>query len=556
MLRFNAKTSLSSVKYFNSCFTNRAKLLNGLKTQTQTLNRVITLKNYSSDVSKEPSLNQFQNPNNTPYQFQPQNTPSPFQNNLRRDNQSGIPPNGRNPLSPPPPDSYPKTNRLSFKVRLLITGVFALCGAITILFLTEDLMDQLPDEIFEVLRKAMEAETRNDFQTALKYYKEALVLCDELEIEEVNQEYTGIALCIAHIYELQEKYNKALVIYEEIGYRIVQGLTLEYYEPEKRDRLITQGLVVFSRYARLLAPEDFEKAKSALRLMISIAEKRIVEYYPSLLPVLEGALNAEMIDITTQNLKASLSDLSDTSRNNALDDFFRKNNEVPLAIPADSQSTSLLALFAEGWPGYSGDLLAARDIYANICIDHEQYAEALSWLLKNTSYAMIGVNSAYNFTCSMSKLGMTNIYGREYAKKHLIEMLDNISKTENLVDQGYYKREISIYNAVLRVGPNNARDAFEKTLIFLNTFRSLLVKRENPSLPPQIAISLELSEGLCYHGLGIIQLQNGEIENATENFIRARGVSNELGITEWAENVDEILEVLKKYKDDEDDNQN
>ncbi|GME99747.1 unnamed protein product [[Candida] boidinii] len=135
-------------------------------------------------------------------------------------------------------------------------------------------------------------------------------------------------------------------------------------------------------------------------------------------------------------------------------------------------------------------------------------------------------------------------------------MLDNISKTENLVDQGYYKGEISIYNAVLRVGPNNARDAFEKTLIFLNTFRSLLVKRENPSLPPQIAISLELSEGLCYHGLGIIQLQNGEIENATENFIRARGVSNELGITEWAENVDEILEVLKKYKDDEDDNQN
>ncbi|GME73412.1 unnamed protein product [[Candida] boidinii] len=556
MLRLQVKTSLSSVKYVNSHLTSRVNFLSGLKTQSQTLKRVINLKNYSSDVSKDPALNQFQNPNNTPYQFQPQNSSSPFPNNLGRDNPNGIPPNGRNPLSPPPPDSYPQPNRLSFKVRLLISAFATFCGTIAFLFLTEDLMDQLPDEIFEVLRKAMEAETRNDFETALKYYKEALVLCDEMELEELNQEYTGIALCIAHIYELQEKYNKALVIYEEIGYRIVQGLTLEYYEPEKKDRLITQGLVVFSRYARLLAPEDFEKAKSALRLMISIAEKRIVEYYPSLLPVLEGALNAEMIDITTQNLKASLADSSETSRNDALDDFFRKNNEVPLAIPADSQSTSLLALFAEGWPGYSRDLLAARDIYANICIDHEQYAEALAWLLKNTSYAMIGVNAAYNLTCSMSKLGMTNIYGREYAKKHLIEMIDNISKTENLVDQGYYKREISIYNAVLRVGPNNARDAFEKTLTFLATFRSLLMKRENPALPPQVAISLELSEGLCYHGLGIIQLQNGEIEEATENFIRARGVSNELGIAEWADNIDEILQVLKKYKDDEDENEN
>ncbi|KAK6204983.1 uncharacterized protein RJT21DRAFT_12298 [Scheffersomyces amazonensis] len=77
-----------------------------------------------------------------------------------------------------------------------------------------------PSSVAKILRKGLWAESEkgeNDYQLALKYYLEALKHCDEIGMDIISDEYTGIQLKAAEMFERLNMIEDSLFIYNEIA---------------------------------------------------------------------------------------------------------------------------------------------------------------------------------------------------------------------------------------------------------------------------------------------------------------------------------------------------
>lgn len=77
-----------------------------------------------------------------------------------------------------------------------------------------------PLSVAKILRKGLWAESdrgEKDYQLALKHYLDALQECDDLEMDPLCDEYTGVQLKIAEMYERLDMVDEAAFIYNEIA---------------------------------------------------------------------------------------------------------------------------------------------------------------------------------------------------------------------------------------------------------------------------------------------------------------------------------------------------
>lgn len=99
-----------------------------------------------------------------------------------------------------------------------------------------------PSLVAKILRLGLWAESdkgENDFELALKHYLEALEECKKLEMDDLSDEYTGIQLKIAEMYERLGKLDEANFIYNEISILYVSILTAS---PESKQGLRVKNL--------------------------------------------------------------------------------------------------------------------------------------------------------------------------------------------------------------------------------------------------------------------------------------------------------------------------
>lgn len=85
-----------------------------------------------------------------------------------------------------------------------------------------------PSSVAKILRKGLWAESdkgEEDYELALKYYIEALKKCDELELDKLSDEYTGIQLKIGEMYERLNLIDQANFVYNEIATLYLKVLT-------------------------------------------------------------------------------------------------------------------------------------------------------------------------------------------------------------------------------------------------------------------------------------------------------------------------------------------
>ncbi|CAK7891990.1 mitochondrial inner membrane i-AAA protease supercomplex subunit Mgr3p [[Candida] anglica] len=85
-----------------------------------------------------------------------------------------------------------------------------------------------PSSVAKILRKGLWAESENgevDFQLALKHYLEALKHCDEIKMDTLSDEYTGIQLKIAEMFERLNMLEDAAFVYNEIATMYLKVLT-------------------------------------------------------------------------------------------------------------------------------------------------------------------------------------------------------------------------------------------------------------------------------------------------------------------------------------------
>ena len=94
-----------------------------------------------------------------------------------------------------------------------------------------------PSSVAKILRKGLWAESDkgdNDYQLALKYYIEALKHCDEIKMDKLSDEYTGIQLKIGEMFERLNMISDAAFVYNEIATLYLSVLTASPESPNGR----------------------------------------------------------------------------------------------------------------------------------------------------------------------------------------------------------------------------------------------------------------------------------------------------------------------------------
>lgn len=136
-----------------------------------------------------------------------------------------------------------------------------------------------PSPVAKILRKGLWAESdkgENDYQLALKHYIEALEKCDELQMDHLDDEYTGIQLKIGEMFERLGMKEDANFIYNEIATLYLKTLTDESrrLSPELRCHLIQKDLRIVIKLVEL-HKSNLNLSKAILFTHSVIATKEI-----------------------------------------------------------------------------------------------------------------------------------------------------------------------------------------------------------------------------------------------------------------------------------------
>lgn len=146
-----------------------------------------------------------------------------------------------------------------------------------------------PSPVATLLRKGLWAESDkggNDYQLALKYYIEGLEKCNELGMNPLVDEYTGIQLKIGEMFERLNMIDKALLIYNEIGSLYLKTLHDKSLKlnNDYRNHLIQKSLRIGVKLSEL-SKEDLNLSKAILIAHSSAATVEINNFINTASPL-------------------------------------------------------------------------------------------------------------------------------------------------------------------------------------------------------------------------------------------------------------------------------
>lgn len=120
---------------------------------------------------------------------------------------------------PPPRTSWPKRILYTLAAATIFTGYAYFMWWPKHTF---------PPSVAKILRRGLWAESdrgENDYQLALKYYIEAIRHCDEIKLDPLSDEYTGIQLKCGEMLERLGMGDDAAFVYNEVATLYLQVLT-------------------------------------------------------------------------------------------------------------------------------------------------------------------------------------------------------------------------------------------------------------------------------------------------------------------------------------------
>ncbi|CAH6720390.1 mitochondrial inner membrane i-AAA protease supercomplex subunit Mgr3p [[Candida] jaroonii] len=182
--------------------------------------------------------------------------------------------------------SQPYT-RSNWKKWLVGTGIVSLVGyGVYYIYWPKH---TFPSPVATLLRKGLWAESdkgENDYQLALKYYIEALEKCNELNMNPLVDEYTGIQLKIGEMFERLNMIDKALLIYNEIGSLYLKTLHDKSLKlnNDYRNHLIQKSLRIGVKLSEL-SKDDLNLSKAILIAHSSAATVEINNFINSASPM-------------------------------------------------------------------------------------------------------------------------------------------------------------------------------------------------------------------------------------------------------------------------------
>ncbi|GMG21360.1 unnamed protein product [Ambrosiozyma monospora] len=515
---------------------------------TNTLHRSVPLltRYYSSsqnDISKQPSLNQFQNPQQPPHHFnqpvppsqQPQYQSSPIQPQPLH-SQTPLGRNSNIPPSPPPPSGRPPLDEPYGKGinilrwSLAISSFLLISGGIVGYFAMTP-YSAIPGDVLDTIRKIIEAESKGDIKSAIKHCQVALKQY-ETDTNEVNVNYTGLMVKLGQYYEMEGDFDRAAAIYKEVAEFYISALGKYTDSPpfvEEYDFVVSRMLVVANRYALLADEKSLPYAQKLLLLAITTAQKRVYSVYPVLLPFMNQASNQSMLELITRSLEEKYKDVPPQI---AAADI--KNNvfELPIYKTEKSPEWSFLVKYKDGWPSFIHNLLIARDTLAESLIDQGSFREGVMLLSGNANIARESFDHPVKWCLSVTKLGV------------ILRLMTDVIESDkqyNKIDDNIDKK---VLDTALNKTVNETKHLFEMSLFMSNQLKSHNIV----AMPETFKDTLDKCVMVSSAGLGLIEQKDGKNVEALQHFQRARMLAIKHKSEDYVKDLNRVIEELESGK--------
>lgn len=400
--------------------------------------------------------------------------------------QSLMPARSMSTYFPPPPTKSKKGRYIGISLVLFLGAAYGYWKYIT--------WHNYPPAVAAKLREGLFAESPAggyDYQLALRSYLAAVEEADNSILDPLSDEYTGLQLKVAEMYEKLNLHGEARLVYSEIGTAFVQALADGKKIPEElRPHLLQRSLRVALKTAYLESSVNPQMAKMGLMVHFAMAQEEVAKRNPDMAKLIHGSENQKSFDIS---------------------------------LPLDAEAN---AEHVRAWQPFRDELFNARDMFVALCIATGDIGMALRTKLATTEWMAVS-----GYDASETLMSFYNVGSIFYLQGEELEARDHLKKPTKSSDG----KDVSA-KELADISMKNASACFTMILDLIE------------KLPGKVrrAGDIDDVQALTTYGLGVIALHEGNLDKALDLLREARLRAKGCGYDDLIKNSEMELEKLDK----------
>ncbi|SCU94632.1 LADA_0G09868g1_1 [Lachancea dasiensis] len=391
-----------------------------------------------------------------------------------------------------------------------------------------------PNSVAKILRRALWEESDkkdHDYQSALKYYLEALEECEKLSMDPVSDEYTGIELKIAEMYERLNMADNAHELYLEMLYRYFDALhTPGRVADDLRPHLIQKDLRILIKSLEM--NKDVQVGKRNLLAHLLLAQEEILSRSPEL---------KEYFDKRKERATNPFQGKPVGDRVN----FESFVNEQNIKLNEESYMIVDMAKNSSAWEPFKEEFFTARDLYTAYCLSTKDIGSALSCKLTTVEWMVMADMPPGQILLSQANLGSLLYLQAETFESKIHQL--NLQRENSLTNQQDDETTIR----TLRQLHRNRDSCFEMATKCYGSIVAFSKKNKklrfnakelmDPSAAQAIALSI--------YGMGVINLHKRNLATAERLLNDSISMAEETGFQELLTEAHQELRKLELAKD-------
>ncbi|KAI5961373.1 uncharacterized protein KGF55_003996 [Candida pseudojiufengensis] len=417
-----------------------------------------------------------------------------------------------------------------------------------------------PSSVAKILRKGLWAESdkgENDYQLALKYYLEALEHCQEIGMDPLSDEYTGIQLKIGEMFERLGMLSDASFIYNEIATLYLSVLTARKDQEQGPSRIKNRD------HRRHLIQKD-------LRIAIKLVElnKNNPQFCKAILVthliIAQDEINKLMNPKENKLNLLNKVNQGDQTQEGQKGNFTATLDKDRIIInDANGNEVSQIKKTPEVWEPFNDEFFNAMDLLSAICISTGDLAMASKVKIAMTEAMLLADVEPGEMLLSQCNLGSLlymqaeELEAQEISLKRKFSELsgiefkvlnqDSISDdTTNKLNEKITKEDQQIFNKILKtreVCLQLSIKSYESVLQFAKSIPQDVIKQNN---------QINETVALATYGLGVINLHLSNYDKAErllrESRVRSKACDYEYLIPEIERELNKLFEEKKNIE--------
>ncbi|EDO19614.1 hypothetical protein Kpol_1018p153 [Vanderwaltozyma polyspora DSM 70294] len=395
-----------------------------------------------------------------------------------------------------------------------------------------------PTSVATILRKGLWAESDKenfDYEKALKIYIDALDECKHLKMDPISDEYTGIELKIAEMYEKQMMFNEANGIYLELSYRFYDALTKPGLVPEdRRPDLIRRDLRVLIKSLEM--GKDISKGKRNLLSHLLLAQEEILTRSPELKEFFDQRRKR------TEKLFQGKVSESEEFKTFVNSENIKLNDEGYMILDLQKNSSA--------WEPFKEEFFTARDLYTAYCLSDKDLTAALSCKMTTVEWMIMADMPPGQILLSQANLGSLLYLQSEKFESDIYQINLKCEEDEKLKNDKTIIKALRTLNRNKETCQSMATQCYDSVVQFAkknNKLRFNLKDQLDPSAAQAIALST--------YGLGVLNLHNGVLSKAERLLNDSISMAREIDFTELLKEAENELDKVNKAKSERMDKQ-